>query len=393
MPLHIGVDAWNLPGDHRGIGRYTRAMLRCWSGYSRDNVAITLIIPEWPPLLHAARYRQEIGGLALPAVHRGAVSAKSFDLVWFPWNGISWIAPGISVATLHDASLFAMPPENPEVKEREQRPFRVAAATANHIITDSHFSKGELVRHLNIEPGRIDVVHLGVDPIRVAPGPPPIADPFILLVGETEPRKGLDILEAALAKMTDPPTLVVAGRRVGDSAVPAAVDFNRQVRGDDGAFDFSRPSSSRTMHSTGAPIRYLGHVSDSVLASLYAHARAVVYPSRYEGFGLPVLEAMAYGAPVIASDAAGIPEAGGDAALYFPSGDADALANALMLVLSEDELADNLRELGRRRAALMTWEVTASQTIGVFERVLNLRKNRVAGSPGSSGAQQHLVHS
>lgn len=372
MPLHIGVDAWNLPGDHRGIGRYTRALLRCWSGYGRDQVALTLIIPEWPPLLHAPRYRQELGGLALPAIHRNSVTLKSFDMVWFPWNGMSWIPPGIGVATLHDASLFAMPPDNTELREREQRSFRVAAATATRVITDSHFSKGELSKHLNIEPDRIDVVHLGVDSVRVAPGPPPIPEPYLLFVGETEARKGIDVLEEALAKLPEPTRLVVAGKRTG---------------GDVPLKDAGAPSDPR------APVRYLGHVSETTLPSLYAHAKAVIYPSRYEGFGLPVLEAMAYGAPVIASDAAGIPEAGGDAALYFPSGDATALANAIALVLSEDELADNLRELGRRRAAQMTWDVTAAQTIAVFERVLKTRRRRAGTPSGSSGARSHLVHS
>ena len=373
MSLRIGVDAWNLPGDHRGIGRYTRALLRCWSAYGRDQVALTLIIPEWPALLHATRYRQELGGLSIPAIHRGAVTPKAFDLIWFPWNGMSWIPPGIGVATLHDASLFALPPDNADVREREQRPFRVAAATATQIVTDSHYSKAELARHLNIEPDRIDVVHLGVDPVRVAPGPPPIEGPYILFVGEIEPRKGLDVLEAALARFPEPPTLVIAGKRTGAELMP--------------------DRSNIAARSPVANAKYLGHVSDGVLASLYGSAKAVVYPSRYEGFGLPVLEAMAYGAPVIASDAAGIPEAGGDAALYFPSGDADALANALMLVLTEDELAENLRELGRRRAALMTWDVTASQTIGIFERVLNVRKRRAAATPGSSEPRPHLVHS
>lgn len=373
MALRIGVDAWNLPGDHRGIGRYTRALLRCWSGYGRDQVALTLIIPEWPALLHATRYRQELGGLPIPAIHRGAVNPKAFDLIWFPWNGMSWIPPGIGIATLHDASLFALPPDNAEVRDREQRPFRVAAATATQIITDSHYSKNELARHLNIEPDRIDVVHLGVDPVRVAPGPPPVEGPYILFVGEIEPRKGLDVLEAALERFPEPPTLVIAGKRTGAERVPE--------------------NSNIIARSLIANARYLGHVSDGVLASLYANAKAVVYPSRYEGFGLPVLEAMAYGAPVVASDAAGIPEAGGDAALYFASGDAEALANALMLVLSEDELAENLRELGRRRAALMTWDVTASQTMGIFERVLNVRKRRAAATPGSSEPRPHLVHS
>ncbi|MBV8281470.1 MAG: glycosyltransferase family 4 protein [Candidatus Eremiobacteraeota bacterium] len=369
MALRIGVDAWNLPGDHRGIGRYTRALLRSWSGYSRDHIAPTLIIPEWPPLLHAPRYRQELGGVSMPVMHRGAVTPRSFDLIWFPWNGMSWIPPGIGIATLHDASLFALPPDSVDVREREQRPFRVAAATATRIITDSYFSKGELSRHLNIEPDRIDVVHLGVDPVRVAPGPPPVPQPYLLFVGETEHRKGIDILETALAKMTDPPLLVIAGKRSGS-----------EVSRDD-----------RVTSEMQIPSRYLGHVSESVLASLYAGAKAVIYPSRYEGFGLPVLEAMAYGAPVVASDAAGIPEAGGDAALYFPSGDADALANAIELVLSEDELADNLRELGRRRAGSMTWDVTASQTVAIFERVFKIRRRRAGSTPGSNDAHPHLV--
>jgi len=374
VTLRIGVDAWNLPGDHRGIGRYTRSLLRCWSGYGRDHVALTLIIPEWPVLLHAQRYRQELGGLPIPVIHRGAVSPKAFDLIWFPWNGMSWIPPGLGVTTLHDASLFALPPDNAEIREREQRPSRVAAATATQIITDSHYSKGELSRLLNIEPNRIDVVHLGVDPVRIAPGPPPIEGDYILFVGEIEPRKGLDVLEAALTRFTDPPLLVIAGRR---AAAERAPDHHSNV----------------VARSPVANAKYLGHVSDGVLASLYAGAKCVVYPSRYEGFGLPVLEAMAYGAPVVASDAAGIPEAGGDAALYFASGDAEALANALMLVLTEDELADNLRELGRRRAAQMTWDVTASQTMGVFERVVNVRKRRAAGPAGSSEVRPHLVHS
>ena len=372
LSLYIGVDAWNLPGDQRGIGRYTRALLRCWAGYGR-NVSITLIIPEWPPLIHAPRYRNELGGVPFPVIHRNAVTPKSFDLVWYPWNGMSWIPPGLAVATLHDASLFALPPENLDVREREQRPFRVAAATATRIITDSYFSKAELARYLNLEPDRIDVVHLGVEPVRVAPVAPPVEQPYILFVGETEKRKGIDLLEAALAKLHDPPALVIAGKRT--------------------SVEESAPADAYAVpHESNARVKYLGHVSDETLASLYAHARVLVYPSRYEGFGLPILEAMAYGAPVIASDAAGIPEAGGDAALYFPSGDVTALANALELVLSEDDLADNLRELGRRRAAQMTWETTAAQTIGIFERLVGSRKRRVAATTAASDAQPTLVH-
>ena len=115
----------------------------------------------------------------------------------------------------------------------------------------------------------------------------------------------------------------------------------------------------------------LGHVSDAHLRSLYAGAAAFIFPSRYEGFGLPVLEAMACGAPVIASDAASIPEAGGDAAAYFPVGNASALASVMERVFADAEYAGRLREAGRRRAASMSWDTTADRTLEVFERVVH----------------------
>ena len=106
------------------------------------------------------------------------------------------------------------------------------------------------------------------------------------------------------------------------------------------------------------------------MASLYAGAGAFVFPSRYEGFGLPVLEAMRYGAPVVASDAAAIPEAAGDAALYFPSGDAAALSRAIERVLTDDGLSTSLAAAGRERATAMTHERCARETLEVFERVV-----------------------
>ena len=350
MSLRIGVDAWNLPGDHRGIGRYTRSLLRCWSGYGRDHVALTLIIPEWPVLLHAQRYRQELGGLSIPVIHRGAVSPKAFDLIWFPWNGMSWIPPGIGVATLHDASLFALPPDNAEIREREQRPLRVAAATATQIITDSHYSKGELSRLLNIEPNRIDVVHLGVDPVRIAPGPPPIDGDYILFVGEIEPRKGLDVLEAALTRFNDPPLLVIAGRRTAAERAPDTY-------------------SNVVARSPVANAKYLGHVTDGVLASLYAGAKCVVYPSRYEGFGLPLVEAMASGTPVLASRAASIPEVVGESGVLLDPDDPTQWADAIVHVMTDPILRARLRTDGQARAATFTWERTARITLDVYQRV------------------------
>jgi glycosyltransferase involved in cell wall biosynthesis len=167
----------------------------------------------------------------------------------------------------------------------------------------------------------------------------------VLFVGELEPRKGLDCLTQALdrlpARLARGLALVVAGRA---------------------------PNARAPLGSGRVRTELLGHVSDEALASLYMGAAALVYPSRYEGFGLPVLEAMACGSPVIAARAGGIPEAGGDAALYFPPGDPAALSEAIERVLTDECLASEMRRAGVQRAAAMPWQNTAAQTLRIIAR-------------------------
>ena len=170
------------------------------------------------------------------------------------------------VATLHDASLFACPPQDPLVREREQRPFRVAATQVRRIITDSQFSKTELVRYLDINPDTIDVIYLGVS-ATFARGESPSGTEglrYLLFVGEPERRKGLPVLLEAIAQLPaqlrESLELVVAGAG-GQFPLPTT------------------PESVR--------VRSVGWVDDMTLASLYRHALALVYPSEYEGFGLP----------------------------------------------------------------------------------------------------------
>src|SRR5579864_3248073 len=106
MGLHIGVDAWNLPGDRRGIGRYVREIARRWSAWGSQRVRVTLIVPERPAWLAARRYVAELGAGSIPVRSRASTHRLGLDALWFPWNGMSWTAPGVKVATLHDASRF-----------------------------------------------------------------------------------------------------------------------------------------------------------------------------------------------------------------------------------------------------------------------------------------------
>jgi glycosyltransferase involved in cell wall biosynthesis len=357
MGLHIGVDAWNLADDRRGIGRYVRMILSRWTRFDRKRIRTTLVIPERFTWFEKRRYLKTLDFGPLPVRHRESVNRCGFDALWFPWNGLSWTPRGVKVATIHDGFFFAWPPHDPAIAAREQLPVRTAAREASQIITDSHFSKAELIKFLELPADRIDVVHLGVDEALLHERHEPArfegASRYVLFVGELESRKGIDTLLDAAARLPD---------AIREDTV-VAIAGHLSERPDLHGQPVPPPPP-------GVRVELLGHVSDARLRSLYAGASAFIFPSRYEGFGLPVLEAMACGAPVIASDAASIPEAGGDAALYFPVGDPAALAAAIEKVFTDVELAGRLREAGLRRAAAMSWDITAEQTLSVFERVV-----------------------
>lgn len=348
MSLRVGVDAWNLPFDRRGIGRYVREILTRWASWGSRTISPTLLVPEWPPMFVRGRYLAEIG-TDLPVRHRKDL--RAIEIVWYPWNGVSWRASKPLVATLHDASLFHSPPQDHSIRVREQRPFHVAARLARRIITDSEFSKTELVRYLEVDPARVDVVYLGINEefLRAGQTDPPKSQ-YVLFVGEPEPRKGLPLLLEALTRLPEQLRaeleVVVVGAS-GEYGMPPI------------------PNSIR--------LRNAGWVEDKVLATLYRGAAALIYPSEYEGFGLPIIEAMAAGAPVIAADTKSSREAGGQAALYAACGNAAALTQKIQMILTDQNLVAQQRRLGFEHATDRTWNRTAEQTMAVLER--SVREN------------------
>jgi len=343
--IRVGVDAWNLPHDGRGIGRYVRALLDEWSVAARERIAITLVVPERPPWFAARRYRRAAGRRPYAVRSRESIARAGLDLLWFPFNGPSWEAEfaGPRVATLHDASTFVLP----NFSDDARASFLAAARTCAHILTDSQFSAGQLSLVLSLPPERFTAVPLGVGPAH-APANTAV-DPaaygrFVLYVGGTEPRKNLGTVFASMR--------ILAER-------DPALNF----------VQIGPPTFALPPHD-GLRVSQLGYVDDNTLAAFYRACAAFVYASTYEGFGLPILEAMNYGAPVVAARSSSLAEAGGDAAIYASPDDPAAFADALARVLDDPAFAADLRERGHRRAATLTWSRTAAATLDVFERVV-----------------------
>lgn len=337
--LHVGVDAWNLPGDHRGIGRYVRSILREWHASFAGRIRVSLIVPEWHTWTVCRRYRREAGGVSYPIVSRKAHKRVGVDVLWFPWNGCSWLDfSHPAVATLHDATSFVLP----NYQRDTQVIFRNAATRCRELITDSVFSARELARELAVPFERFTPIPLGVDAYPVTPDFSMLREePYVLFVGTAEKRKGIPTLIRAMERVQreDPSLhLIIAGEN-GDG-----------------------------LHGSEEIGNVLGFLEDDVLAQFYRGAEMLVFPSQYEGFGLPVLEAMSHGVPVITTAAAAIPEAAGDAALYVPVDDEAALADAIARVHRDKTLAASLRERGLARAAEMSWTKTAGATLEVLER-------------------------
>lgn len=255
------------------------------------------------------------------------------------------------VVTVHDLAALRYPELHPSRHVHQQQALRAALARAAVIVSVSSATADDLV-HLGVRAERIVVTPLGVTHrTATAPVPDPPPAGYLLTVGESSPRKRYDIVLRALAQLDGDLRLVMAGPAAGDDA---------RLRSLVGALGLTSRVSRQ------------GAVSDSMLAGLYDGALALCFPSMSEGFGLPVLEAMAVGVPVIASDIAATREVAGSAALYPAGDDAVAWVEAIQAVTSDASLRAAMATAGREQAAKFTWERTASATLDAYRRALDV---------------------
>jgi glycosyltransferase involved in cell wall biosynthesis len=346
-PLVV-LDADVLGRQRTGDETYVAALLRELPHLAADIrfAAVTRrpeLVPEGvEPVELAARSQPFRMAATLPRLLRRLRPALThFQHVVAP------ASPQPSVVTVHDLSFE----HDPSLMGRRDRFFfrtmvpRSARAAAR-VLAVSERTKRDLVEHYRVRPDRIVVTPNGVDPVFSAEGPRRDGRPYVLFVGSLQARKDPVAAIETLARLPDDLGLVLVGP-------------------DKGSGEEARRAASRL--GVAGRVEFTGHVDKGELASLYRGAACLLFPSRYEGFGLPVVEAMASGTPVVATASGAVPEVAGEAAILVEPGDPAELAAAVERALAERE---RLADAGLERARSFSWSETARRTLAVYRELL-----------------------
>jgi glycosyltransferase involved in cell wall biosynthesis len=290
------------------------------------------------------------------------------DVLFVPAHVLPLVHPRRSVVTVHDLGYLSYP-EAHKAADRRYLDWstRWNAAQAAAVLADSQATKDDLVRAYRADPGRVHVIYLGRDEALIAVRDPEglaavrgrygLAERYLLYVGTLQPRKNLSRLIDAFARLVGTP----AG-----AAEPAGLQL--VLAGRQGWLYDDLYAQVQRLGLAGR-VRFPGYVADADLAALYSGALAFIFPSLYEGFGMPVLEAQACGVPVMTSNNSSLPEVAGDAALLVDPHDVDAIAAAMARLAADPVLRADLAERGLANVKRFSWEKCARETLAVLEQV------------------------
>jgi glycosyltransferase involved in cell wall biosynthesis len=374
-PLKIGVEATSLIGPRSGVGHTTssivEALVTLDEGVEITLFPISLRRGGWVRHTMPPHPRVKVARARMPGRVAAAVWSRvewppaelfcgSIDVFWGPNFVLPPLVKAAGVVTVHDLAFVKVPETCSEAVLRYNQTVPAMVQRANRIITPSRFVADELSEWLPEEASRIRVVHPGVrrafrerggpltQPRREALG---ITGPYVAFVGNVELRKNVDVLFQAFEQVR--------------SVHPGA---QLVVVGQPGVgYDAIRSRHAKLLDTEA--VRLVGYLPDAEVAAIVRGAAVFVYPSRYEGFGIPPLEAMAAGTPVIAAKSASLPEALGEHVRWVHPDDVDAIASAIGDHL--DGGADpQAIEAARRWAAEFTWARSAATTLEVFDEAM-----------------------
>jgi glycosyltransferase involved in cell wall biosynthesis len=366
--MRVAVDATPLYGHRTGVGVFTRELIRRTGG---GDIGLLAYAVTW-------RGRGRLASMLPPGVlsaRRSLMPARPVHLAWhhFGWppieawtgpvdlvHGTNFVVPptrrAARLVTVHDLSPWRFPEAVNEQAARYPAFVGRAVAAGAHVHVHARFVADEVCDRLAVPPERVHVVAAGID--EMPPGDPLAgvlragSEHYVLALGTVEPRKDLPSLVRAFD--------IVAADRAGVRLVVAGPD-GWGVEAYDAAVHAARHRDR---------IVRLGWVDDQAKADLLAGASVFAYPSRYEGFGLPPLEAMSVGTPVVATTAGALPEVCGDGADLVAPGDELALASALARVIGDGDHRAALAARGRRRAADFSWDRCAEGLRAVYAAVV-----------------------
>jgi glycosyltransferase involved in cell wall biosynthesis len=379
MRQKIALDARRMASQSvSGIGHYVHQLASRLPALAPEFEF--LLLTDRP--LDADKVPNQCGQVVLGrAFPEGSAQAKAYSPFWMNclvsrfltregvilFHGTNYAMPALGrgryVVTIHDIAFVKMPRTFSVLHRSYLRSLvSLGVGRADHIVVGSEAARGDLLQIRGVDLNRLSVIHHGIDEryspcedvgylnrVREQFGLPPR---YVLLVGVVEAKKNTETVLRACAPLVR--------ERVVDEVVLAG----RDGRGADSVRRLARQLGLES------GVRFLGYVPQEAMRALYALAQVLVFPSWFEGFGLPVLEAMACGTPVVASNTSSVPEVAGNAALLFPPHSTDALGVALRRLLSEPELRSLLRERGLLRVKDFSWAESARRHAEVYRRVL-----------------------